>query len=269
MKKILPIVLVLAILFGFAACGEKSPVDETVTATFTAEISTTTECFHSWTNATCTEGKTCTMCGEVISSPLGHNFGHATCTSPSTCTACGETTGEALGHQYLKGLCVRCNAKDSSYVAYGTIQGTISYKHNDFVGHKGDTGATVMLIPYNQRSRLEKYDNSRAAIGITGKYESGIMVTECDGNGFYIFDNVPAGYYLIFVISKNTTDDRAFDNPSGYKDMIANTLFPDVPQKDIERITILIGAHKYIKKVAQVTENSTFTFSYDFGETFY
>lgn len=57
-------------------------------------------CKHEWAEATCTEPKTCTKCGETEGEALGHNWGEwevsveATPTSDGlkkrTCTLCGE-----------------------------------------------------------------------------------------------------------------------------------------------------------------------------------
>lgn len=53
---------------------------------------------HEWTEATCTEPRTCSACGETEGEALGHSWAEATCTEPRTCSVCGETEGEALGH---------------------------------------------------------------------------------------------------------------------------------------------------------------------------
>ena len=37
-----------------------------------------------------------------------HKYSEATCTEPKTCTICGETEGEALGHTVDIGICSRC-----------------------------------------------------------------------------------------------------------------------------------------------------------------
>lgn len=55
-------------------------------------------CQHTWAEATCTEPKTCTLCGKTEGEPLAHQWLDATCTEPSICAICGETSGEALGH---------------------------------------------------------------------------------------------------------------------------------------------------------------------------
>ena len=57
-------------------------------------------CRHDWAEATCTEPKTCRLCGETDGEALGHNWQEATCTAPVTCSGCGTTEGVALGHNY-------------------------------------------------------------------------------------------------------------------------------------------------------------------------
>ncbi|MBQ9978477.1 MAG: starch-binding protein [Clostridia bacterium] len=45
-----------------------------------------------------------------------HIWTDATCTDPKTCTVCGKTEGDALGHDYVDGACSRCDAEDPNYV---------------------------------------------------------------------------------------------------------------------------------------------------------
>lgn len=60
---------------------------------------------HDWKNATCTEPKTCSKCGETEGEALGHDWQDATCTLPITCERCGLTKGEALGHDFSDATC--------------------------------------------------------------------------------------------------------------------------------------------------------------------
>ena len=53
---------------------------------------------HTWTEATCTEPKTCSVCGETEGEALGHTWVEATCAEAKHCSVCGETEGEALEH---------------------------------------------------------------------------------------------------------------------------------------------------------------------------
>lgn len=57
---------------------------------------------HVWQEATCTEPKTCTICGATEGEALGHTWQEATCTESKTCTVCGATEGEALGHTDIR-----------------------------------------------------------------------------------------------------------------------------------------------------------------------
>lgn len=53
---------------------------------------------HTWVEASCTEPKTCSECGETEGEPLGHSWVEASCAEPKHCSECGETEGEPLEH---------------------------------------------------------------------------------------------------------------------------------------------------------------------------
>lgn len=63
---------------------------------------------HEFSEATCTQPKTCISCGETEGEVLPHSFSEATCTQPKTCEICGATEGEALGHSVSIGKCSKC-----------------------------------------------------------------------------------------------------------------------------------------------------------------
>ena len=63
---------------------------------------------HSFTDATCTDPKICTVCNATEGEPHGHVFYNATCTAPKICTVCNTTEGSPLGHEYVDGKCTRC-----------------------------------------------------------------------------------------------------------------------------------------------------------------
>jgi len=62
-------------------------------------------CEHEWIEATCTESKICSSCGETEGEALGHDWEEATCVVPKVCATCGETEGEALGHTWKEANC--------------------------------------------------------------------------------------------------------------------------------------------------------------------
>ena len=47
---------------------------------------------HTWTAASCTAPRTCSVCGETDGEPLGHDWGEWTVTAEATCTEKGEKT---------------------------------------------------------------------------------------------------------------------------------------------------------------------------------
>ncbi len=63
---------------------------------------------HVWKEATCTEPKTCSECGETEGEALGHDWKEATCTEPMTCARCGDTQGDPNPHSTDMGICQTC-----------------------------------------------------------------------------------------------------------------------------------------------------------------
>ena len=80
-------------------------------------------CAHNWIDATCTEPKTCSICGAVEGQALGHDWEiitqeEATCTAGGSivyeCAACGEDKSETfpvLPHNFVDGICSGCGAE--------------------------------------------------------------------------------------------------------------------------------------------------------------
>ena len=95
MRRAITLLFALALTLGLGGCGHT----------------------HTWTEATCTQPKTCLEDGVTEGEPLGHDWRAATCTQPKTCARCGETEGAALGHRPLEAdywtpsLCAVCGAE--------------------------------------------------------------------------------------------------------------------------------------------------------------
>lgn len=73
MKKVFALFLILSLVF-LSGCGHE----------------------HTWQEASCTQPKTCTECGETEGEPLGHSPTEATVWESSVCSVCGEVLGEKL-----------------------------------------------------------------------------------------------------------------------------------------------------------------------------
>ena len=167
MKKILILILsVLAFIAALAGCGHK----------------------HIWMEATCTEPKTCSECGETEGEALGHTWVEATCAAPKTCSVCGETEGEALGHTWVEATyevpktCSVC----------GETEGERKPTWLESKGIEKETSSTVKLTAYSI-----DYD-----LYASEYYKYG-------GNDFdyhYVMENSPVVYYTETYKFSETTD---------------------------------------------------------------
>ena len=134
MRKAIVLLLALCLAFACAGCGHTHTWKD---ATCT-EPKTCSECGetegealgHNWADATCTEPKTCTVCGLTEGEALGHTWAEATCTEPKTCTVCGETEGEALGHSWADATCTEpktctvCGATEGEALGHSWAEAT-------------------------------------------------------------------------------------------------------------------------------------------------
>lgn len=101
---------------------------------------------HIWKEATCTEPKTCMICGATEGEAAGHQWKEATCTAPKTCTVCGETEGEALGHDWIEATitapktCSRCGETEGEPLSISNYSALdfMSVTKSDFSQATGD-----------------------------------------------------------------------------------------------------------------------------------
>jgi len=116
MKRWIMLVLTAIMLCSMAACSAtedapaatdgsvsiQAPTGNQTTQSTEPPASTHT---HSWVDATCTEPKTCSSCGETEGSANGHSWKAATCAAPKTCSVCQETEGAAKSHNWKAATC--------------------------------------------------------------------------------------------------------------------------------------------------------------------
>ena len=115
-KKLIISILCTALTVGLiAGCGSTQSdtsietVESVVEPAETSEVSEETveedpcKDGHTWIEATCTEPKTCSVCGETEGEPLEHEWENATLDAPKTCKLCGLTEGDPV-------QCVNCTS---------------------------------------------------------------------------------------------------------------------------------------------------------------
>ncbi len=88
---------------------------------------------HTFTEATCTAPKTCSVCGATEGEPLLHTGGTATCTEKATCTRCNQEYGETLGHNE------EASSTDTKYIKTEATctAAAVYYKSCSRCGEKG------------------------------------------------------------------------------------------------------------------------------------
>ena len=129
---------------------------------------------HDWTDATCTEPKTCTVCGETDGSALGHNYTDATCTEPKTCATCGTTDGTAIGHNWKAATCT----EPKTCTACGTTDGSAP-GHNLWAYPSAEATCTHSgYISYYRCSVCDKYFKDSACKFETTKEDTIIPKTD-------------------------------------------------------------------------------------------
>lgn len=142
---------------------------------------------------------------------------------------------------------------------YGVVTGMISYKYNNYIGNRGDTGAKIIIISKDATSLPDSI-----ALGVGGDLPVGVYMTEADGNGNYTFDAVPAGEYYVVVISKSTNENP--DYISGYSTW--GKAFDLFSEKGKENALLFAKVRKTKNDSITVYADRTTTFSYDFGITY-
>lgn len=96
---------------------------------------------HNWSDATCTEAKTCRTCGATSGSALGHNYVGLTCITSGKCSRCGEVKEAGGEHNYKSEVISK-----PSCVNYGSRKYTCSmcgYSYTTSIsktGHSYDEG---------------------------------------------------------------------------------------------------------------------------------
>lgn len=110
--------------------------------------------------------------------------------------------------------CYDSNAKqsDMNKIEVGTVEGTVTWQYNKFVGTKGDNGATVILVRLPVEDTIAKLsDSDRDLLGrgldSGSVYVSadGIYEIKVDGFGKFSKDGILVGRYLTIVTSGSTS----------------------------------------------------------------
>ena len=150
---------------------------------------------HTWKDATCTEAKTCTVCGETEGEAAGHTWKDATCTESKTCTVCGETEGEAAGHAYESACDADCNECGETRIPNDHAFGDWNVIVEATEESEGSEERTCACCGHSETRVIEKLEKSGLSTGaVAGIVCSSVAVV---GGG-----GATAAYYFLFKKKK-------------------------------------------------------------------
>ena len=136
--------------------------------------------FFQRTAATCTdpamECYKCTQCSTKlwyrVADPLGHSFTDATCTAPKICTVCNTTEGSPLGHEYVDGECTRCSRSTWCTIFVYDYYG-INHPDGGIFDMPIDEDVIISnmdrLLPEAQHFKIPTYADEHKIVGFTAK----------------------------------------------------------------------------------------------------
>lgn len=117
----------------------------------------------------------------VLATACGHEhtFADATCTEPKTCTECGETEGEALGHTVGIGYCSRCKGMAGRddvelLITYRVSLGNYMDTFGEYINYANNTYSSKDRSDYLVKAAeyLQKHqDTLRSIAYIADKYD--------------------------------------------------------------------------------------------------
>ena len=115
---------------------------------------------HTWIDATCTQPKTCSECGQTEGEALGHDWTEATHQSPKTCKRCGETKGGVLLYEVATSFYEGCEfaefSKFNSLASENGLAGTMVWLEGtyDSLFLSGLFSSIVVFIPRLKNIRI-------------------------------------------------------------------------------------------------------------------
>ena len=178
----------------------------------------------------------------------------------------GEVTAKSEGDAVIKveapnGVLAVCNV--TVKIKTGSISGNVTYKYNNYVGNKPDTGTVVFLISKGVTS-LPDSMGSGSTWEVDDCECEGVYATEVDGSGNYILNDIPVGEYYIVLISKNTNTGKQ-NAGAMYWGPVYN-MFSDEGKERADSQAFL---SKIEYESVTISEGKTTSFSHDFGITYF
>lgn len=221
---------------------------------------------HSWEEATCTQPKTCSKCGETEGEPLGHSWKEATYWEPEVCTVCNATQGQPLENYFdanhiiyktglsdTKTMAIEYNEESGNYVT-GVAKVTFT---NYRVEKSSKPGYVKISFELNQEMHVEVPRSwggaySVVSVGMFCDLYSG----ECAAGGDLVDDEASRSELEVSYKGKNYTIYMSIEqgetewqynpgNPPTLDDYIPHTITIEMPREYDGLIYVLGSETEY------------------------
>jgi hypothetical protein len=143
--------------------------------------------------------------------------------------------------------------------AEGTIEGTITWQYNKFVGTRGDKGARVLLLKKPLEETVKKITSvSLLTFGIASDREGFVYSVEADGYGRFMREGISAGEYFVLIKSGETR--------AGPDDFYTNECKNELQKFSSETLTFF---NKAACQTVRVVADRRVQIVHDFGNTYF
>ena len=286
MKKILCLILAVAMLFSFAACGgsESSEAESVADNTESTATGATSIKFAADTYEVKVGGYKMVSDGIVIE-PAGAKVVYSSSdTDVVSISKKGEVNGLKEGT-----VTITAKSEDGSVSAtctvvvlgYGSIVardeetkvGGITQKRYKAPEAPDDTNAIVVIISKNVDKAADKaivtsFDfGARNEDGYYFKSGEGFYVTRNNDKGNYLLEDVPTGDYVgLIICSKDYTNYKTYDNSTIAANLKASALAGVLSDAEIDAIAARpeIQSREFVVKEFSVKAEETTVFGHDF-----
>ena len=140
-------------------CGQSLPAEHEHTEVIDPAVT------PSCTEDGVSEGKHCSVCGEVLTAQVTVPAAHtpdrtADCENNSVCTVCGELLKAKSGHNFVNGICSNCGISESNAYSVGLEYTLVNNAYYSVTGIGSCTDTVIKISPTYEGKAVKEIGSS-------------------------------------------------------------------------------------------------------------